>query len=312
MKIGVVGGGIIGVTSALVLAEAGHDVCVMSKEDIRKSTSWAAGAICYPFGCEESERILDWTLYTHEVLGGLLDLPKAGVYRADWQKLSVDEACEYPFWLDRFEDGRVLSAAECPAPYRSGIGAQLLIMGVDEYVPYLMTRFQNAGGRYEIENVETFEGVSERYDLLINTTGIDARDFVGDETVYPARGQVLIVNNPGVKKHTALFDRKYYIYPRGEQCLLGGSFDENEWDRTPDAQLTQEILDWAVGFEPLLAGSEVLDVRVGLRPMRPKVRLEKGRLESGTPVIHNYGHGGAGYTLSWGCAREVLKLLETL
>jgi D-amino-acid oxidase len=49
---------------------------------------------------------------------------------------------------------------------------------------------------------------------------------------------------------------------------------------------------------------------VGLRPGRSTVRLEEAEpLSSGARVVHNYGHGGAGVTLSWGCAREVVTLV---
>jgi D-amino-acid oxidase len=52
----------------------------------------------------------------------------------------------------------------------------------------------------------------------------------------------------------------------------------------------------------------VLAERVGLRPFRKSgVRLERDQLRDGRAVIHNYGHGGGGFTLSWGCAREVLE-----
>src|SRR5438874_651476 len=53
----------------------------------------------------------------------------------------------------------------------------------------------------------------------------------------------------------------------------------------------------------------VIAERVSLRPFRKSgVRLEWDRLRDGRTVIHNYGHGGAGFTLSWGCAREVIDL----
>jgi D-amino-acid oxidase len=52
----------------------------------------------------------------------------------------------------------------------------------------------------------------------------------------------------------------------------------------------------------------VLAERVGLRPFRRSgVRLERDRLRDGRTIIHNYGHGGAGFTMSWGCAHEVLE-----
>ncbi len=312
MKIGILGGGIIGLTTGVVLSEAGHDVHVMTREPIEAVTSYAAGATNYPFGCEESPRVLDWVDENVRVLAGLLDVPAAGVFQTRWKKLSEQSSCDRPYWLERMQDGRILGADEIPAPYRSGIGASLYVMAVDVYVAYMRARFADAGGVYEIAEVASPGAIAADYDALVNATGIYARDYVGDEALYPARGQSVIVRNPGVKGHTALFDKKFYLYPRGDQVLIGGSFDVGEWDRTPDAALTAEILAWAGEFEPLLRNPEILDVRVGLRPMRETVRLEREDLPCGTPLIHNYGHGGAGYTLSWGCASEVLKMIETL
>ena len=40
------------------------------------------------------------------------------------------------------------------------------------------------------------------------------------------------------------------------------------------------------------------------------MRLEIEELPGGRALIHDYGHGGGGFTLSWGCAEEVLKLAE--
>jgi D-amino-acid oxidase len=52
----------------------------------------------------------------------------------------------------------------------------------------------------------------------------------------------------------------------------------------------------------------VLEHKVGLRPGRPEIRLE--REDGPIPRIHNYGHGGSGITLSWGCAEETLRLVQ--
>ena len=54
----------------------------------------------------------------------------------------------------------------------------------------------------------------------------------------------------------------------------------------------------------------MIEERVGLRPGRPEVRLETDTVPDGRPVVHNYGHGGSGYILSWGCAHEVADLVE--
>jgi D-amino-acid oxidase len=53
----------------------------------------------------------------------------------------------------------------------------------------------------------------------------------------------------------------------------------------------------------------VLEDVVCVRPARSSVRLESERFEDGR-VVHNYGHGGAGFTVSWGCAEEVARLVD--
>jgi D-amino-acid oxidase len=58
-----------------------------------------------------------------------------------------------------------------------------------------------------------------------------------------------------------------------------------------------------------VAKAKVIGHLVGLRPRRPAVRLELERRD-GKAIIHNYGHGGAGISLSWGCAQEVVELVR--
>jgi D-amino-acid oxidase len=68
------------------------------------------------------------------------------------------------------------------------------------------------------------------------------------------------------------------------------------------------ILRDCAAVEPRLNGARVVGHQVGLRPFRPQVRLEAEATGDGPLVVHNYGHGGAGITLSWGCAREAAAL----
>jgi D-amino-acid oxidase len=101
-----------------------------------------------------------------------------------------------------------------------------------------------------------------------------------------------------------------YIVPRDEDCILGGTAEENDWNLSIDADTSEKILEKCIAIEPSLADAVVIGHRVGLRPGRTEVRLEIEDLPGGRAVIHDYGHGGAGFTLSWGCAEEVLKLAE--
>ena len=75
------------------------------------------------------------------------------------------------------------------------------------------------------------------------------------------------------------------------------------------AALSKRILESCAHLAPEVASRPVLGAKVGLRPKRPNVRLEHARLADGRPVVHDYGHGGAGITLAWGCAEDVTRLL---
>src|SRR5439155_13946509 len=95
-----------------------------------------------------------------------------------------------------------------------------------------------------------------------------------------------------------------YVVPRERDDVLGGTAQEGVEDPTPDAATTEAIRARCAALVPAVRDAPVLSVAVGLRPVRPAVRLEaEGR------VVHCYGHGGAGVTLAWGCAGEVAALL---
>ena len=80
------------------------------------------------------------------------------------------------------------------------------------------------------------------------------------------------------------------------------------------ARLAERIVAGCSAIEPRLRGVEILGHRVGLRPWRPEVRLESEPLGSVSPagppqsvLWHNYGHGGSGISLAWGCAAEITR-----
>lgn len=97
------------------------------------------------------------------------------------------------------------------------------------------------------------------------------------------------------------------MIPRSVDCVLGTTAEDHNWDPSVNEPETREILERCTSLEPALKGTRILGARAGLRPGRSSVRLEReGR------VIHNYGHGGSGFTLSWGCAEEVRELARSV
>jgi D-amino-acid oxidase len=100
-----------------------------------------------------------------------------------------------------------------------------------------------------------------------------------------------------------------YVVPRGTDVVVGGTAVEGATGMLPDPAVEASILARACALVPALRGARVLSRAVGLRPGRPTVRLDR-TLVDGRPVIACYGHGGAGVTLSWGCAADVVALAD--
>jgi D-amino-acid oxidase len=133
--------------------------------------------------------------------------------------------------------------------------------------------------------------------------------------VVPVRGQVVVVRNPGIEEFYidhALHGYDYvYAFPHGDLVLLGGTAEEGAWDMPPRPEVSARILRDTTAVFPQLSGAEVVAERVGLRPYRPSVRLEAESLPGGRVLWHNYGHGGGGVSLSWGCARDLTDAVLT-
>jgi len=146
-------------------------------------------------------------------------------------------------------------------------------------------------------------------EVVINCTGIGAKRLVPDPSLTALLGQTVVAGREGVGPGAAYGDERdpaamLYLIPRRTEVVVGGCAIPVSGDRPPppDPGLRAAILDRArqAGFHH---GAPVGDA-VGLRPVRDAVRVERvGR------VIHHYGHGGAGYTLAWGSALDVVGLV---
>src|SRR5690606_20470654 len=126
-----------------------------------------------------------------------------------------------------------------------------------------------------------------------------------DRTVAPVRGQVVYVEQFGLDRWWLDAEGPTYVVPRSRDVVVGGTEESGEWSRTPDPVSARDILTRAARLVPELARAKVLRHKVGLRPVRPTVRVERVG-----DVIHCYGHGGAGVTLSWGTAEDVIALVD--
>ena len=308
----VVGCGVIGLTAAVRMRESDLDVRIVTAALPFETTSSVAAALWYPYKAYPEDRVLSWGKRTFEVFEDLARIPESGVRMREGVEL-WHEPVPDPWWAGAVPR-RVRRCAkdELPPGYRDGHVFVAPVVEMPVYLDHLLRRFIHAGGHIELRAIPSLEEAGEG-GVVVNCAGLGARELVGDTSMEPIRGQIVRVRNPGLERF--MLDEENpegitYVIPRSEDCILGGTAEEGEWDTEPDLRIAANILRRCAALEPRLAGAEVLEHKAGLRPGRPEIRLERENVASGPPRVHNYGHGGSGVTLSWGCAQETLRLVR--
>ncbi|WP_433056207.1 FAD-dependent oxidoreductase [Dactylosporangium sp. CS-033363] len=309
----VLGAGVSGLTTAVYLAERRHAVHVVSDRAPGRTTSAAAGASWGPYLVNDP-RALHWSDVTLEVLESIADVPRTGVRMVAGLEVSDDPGGP-PEWATRIRDFHRCTDSELDSfrpLYRTGWHYTIPLVDMPVYLEFLADRLRAAGGTTDFRRrVESFDELLGEADCIVNCSGIGARELVPDKTLYPTRGQLLVVENPGIEEFfqdNQHGDDLTYIFPHGDQVVLGGCATDHDDSLLPDAVTADRILERCTKIRPELSNVKVLDHRVGLRPSRDTVRLELVDL-AGTPLIHNYGHGSVGVSLSWGCAEAVGDLI---
>jgi D-amino-acid oxidase len=317
----VVGAGISGLTTAICLAETGVNVEIHAARLPQDTTSAAAGAIWGPHLVETGERAARWRRATLAVLRELATGPASGATGvriasgAQVFRGSPSGSPAPPDWLNELGGYRPCRPAELPPGFSSGWRYAAPVAHMPTYLGYLQARFERAGGRLGAGTVTSLAGAAREAGapVVVNCSGAHARHLAGDPAVTPVRGQTVVAANPGLTEFLiAPGDESAeltYLFPHGDTVVLGGSEAAGDWNLDPVPAVAERILRDCAAIEPRLAGAQVLAHRVGLRPARPTVRLEAEPYDGGGPlIVHNYGHGGGGVTMSWGCAREAASL----
>ncbi|KAF8767170.1 D-aspartate oxidase like protein [Argiope bruennichi] len=285
-KVAVIGGGVIGITTAVVIAEHLDNVQVTVISDKWSPDTTGDGSAGYwaPYllGDLPPDTLREWCKKSSEIFQEIFQSAKAVEYGVGllpvyciFSYAPTDDSV----FNDLYLDYRPMTKKELsvfPSKYCYGISITSFFAECTKLLPALMKRIEKRDGRFIEKKIYSFSELAGKYDVVINCTGIGARNLVPDPEVTPIRGQVIKVRAPWMK-HCVIIDDDYYVIPNSEE----------------DAKI---LRDW-----------------VGLRPYRstPRVERESIKTKKGNiDVIHNYGHGGSGVTVSWGCAFEVLGLLR--
>ena len=306
----VVGCGVIGMTTALELRANGRSVEVWTRDDLAATTSAAAGAIWYPFLAEPRDAVVRWSGVTFDRLRALAAEPRSGVRMCPVVE-AFDEEDPDVWWAEAVESVTRLEAAQVPPGYRSAVRATVPVCDVPVHLKWLAAELVGAEIPVIRREVKSLDQAFEAADVVVNCTGLGARELCDDDDLHPVRGQVCLLE--GATVESAWIDdttpRPRYVVPRPTSVIVGGTAQARDDRRTPDPADTAEMMAAALAARPELSAGRVASVQVGMRPFRSAVRLERERLDGGRVLVHNYGHGGSGYTVSWGCAAEVVSLL---
>ena len=313
MRVTVLGAGVAGLPTAARLLAAGCHVRVVAAAPIEASTSYLAAAVWFPTHVGPADRVSDWGRRTYDVLAEQAARGIPGVVMRESLAL-YREPPGKPDWADAVRGVRAATAAELPQGYQYGLRFVVPLVEMPLYLPWLAERIRADGAEVYRRRIHSLGELAEDgVNAIVNCSGLAARELVGDESVYPVRGQIVRVTNPGLtmsvrdENHPA---GRAYVHPRANDCILGGTVDAHSWDTRVNLDTAELILRRCRDIAPALAEATVIEHVVGLRPGRPMVRLEEDTQdEPGPRILHNYGHGGAGVTISWGCADEVASLL---
>jgi D-amino-acid oxidase len=299
----VVGAGVIGLTAAIRLREAGVAAVVVARDPPQATTSAVAAALWYPYRAFPRERVAGWSARGFEVLSALAAQPGSGV-RMRWGTEHVAAGTPDPWWRDA-----VPSFARTSGGWRFAAP----VADMSAHLPWLVARLRALGGSVTAGALGGLDEALARAPVVVNAAGLGARELAGDSSLLAVRGQILRVACPAVDEW--LLDqgdpeRLLYVVPRERDVVLGGTAVEGAEAMGADPAVAAAIRARCEAAVPALRGAPVVAEAVGLRPARPAVRLEADARDGGT-VVHCYGHGGAGVTLAWGCAEEVVALVRS-
>lgn len=304
-------------STARLLLDNGHRVTLVSGDPLHQTTSHLAAAVWFPTAAGPAEAVARWSAFTFDTLARQAADGVPGVYLRESLVLYRDEADvlpPYPPWVEAVGELRRARPDELPPGYPQGLRFVVPLVEMPTYLPQLFESVTRSGAQHVPRRLTALDQVLDLApDIVVNAAGLAAGALAGDDSTFPVRGQIVRVVNPGLS--LSVRDEHHpggraYVHPRTQDCIVGGTLEVGEWDTTPNADTTAAILERCADIAPELADAHVIESVVGLRPGRREIRLEIDEALLPVPVIHNYGHGGSGITVGWGCATDVASLVD--
>jgi len=313
-NIKIIGCGVSGLTVGVTLLEVGYNVEIITEKLPEDTTSSKAAAIWFPYAVKPKEKANKWSKESYNKFLEFCKISGSGVSMVALTVLVKEE--KDAWWIQALPSDKIRKAKKTEVPENFPIGFIMNVPLIETqlYLNFLLNKFISLNGKLTERKIKKISTFNNPKTIVVNCTGLSSRELLNDQELYPIQGQILKAKTqPKVNCILTDFafedseDKLAYVVPRKDCLILGGTSMKGKEDLTPNPIFTEGIIERCKLIAPKLKNLEIKSVEVGLRPGRPEIRLErKGN------VIHNYGHGGAGFTVSWGCAFEVKKLVANL
>jgi glycine/D-amino acid oxidase-like deaminating enzyme len=256
-SVAVIGAGVIGLTTARLVQEAGFPVTIYTAALPPDTTSWVAGGQIMPSSLfRESAVTPDWYRQFDSALEYSLrrfELMVGDEYGVRWLPTYIENAeVPAPRYMARAGVGwRPLERGEHPFPLDRIVRYRTMYVETGRFLQTLTRDVLKAGGKIQLRKFATPTDIAALPETLVfNCTGLGAREVFGDEELIPIRGQLAILP-PQPEVQYAFTGRAGYMFPRADGIILGGTFERNEWSTVPEPQTIAAIVE---SHRELMAG----------------------------------------------------------
>ena len=330
VKVGVIGAGIMGVTSAYMLKAKYPLLHVdLISESFPPNTTTDVGAGYWRPPEQEQKHLQQYTTwcaktlnYIQENMKNNRDAANMGISVCHGYYLARDSETEKPYWSDLVPNFHFLSKDELvrfPSYIKSGYAYSTGVTEGTKYTKYFLEKLIQMHVKILQQQVKCISELYQKYDVIINCAGVGARDLVPDQQVFPIKGHVLRVKAPWIKEFVVMTeldenDMAPCVFPSQECVVVGVIKRQNDTSKEPCIADRERMINKAKEFYPSLEYASILEEKVGSRPARHEIRMEMEMLKDenikAKAVIHNYGHNSWGLSMYWGCGEEVLELFK--
>jgi len=245
--VAVLGAGVMGLSTARLVQEAGFAVTIYAKALPPDTTSNIAGGQFHPFGHFNRDRVtpewraqfiaaLDYSWRRFQIMVG-------EDYGIRWLPTYVERSELERQTLPTFPPrNRMLRADEHPFPVGTLTAYDTLYVETGRYLRQMLSDVQIAGGAVRVRDFGApAELAALPESLIFNCTGLGARALFGDTEMEPIRGQLAILL-PQPEVRYAFTGEAGYMFPRADGIVVGGTFERGIWETTPEPETIARIL----------------------------------------------------------------------